>query len=137
MSNPYNNRMFLPAPPQLSLNLIKFSSLCAEIAQLVEHINGYDEVTGSTPVLGSIKLRLWLRLTGFKQMYYVYILKSLGRPGAIYAGSTSNLRKRLAEHNSGKGVYTNKHKPWKLEMYIVFSDRKTAEDFEAYLKSNS
>ena len=35
----------------------------AQIAQLVERIHGKDEVTGSNPVLGSIKLHLRLRLT--------------------------------------------------------------------------
>jgi len=61
----------------------------------------------------------------------------LANPGATYIGFSSNLRKRLAEHNAGDSIYTNKHKPWKVETYFAFSEIKTAENFEIYLKSNS
>ena len=70
-------------------------------------------------------------------MYYTYILKSIATEGAIYIGSTSDLNKRLEEHNSGSSTYTNKHKPWQLETYIAFHTQQDAENFEKYLKSNS
>ena len=47
-------------------------------------------------------------------MYYAYILRSENFPDQTYIGSTSDLRKRLAEHNAGKSIHTNKFKPWNL-----------------------
>ena len=54
-----------------------------------------------------------------------------------YVGVTSNLRTRLAEHNSGKSPHTAKYRPWRLVTYVAFSDRQQAESFEIYLKSGS
>jgi putative endonuclease len=52
-------------------------------------------------------------------MYYVYILRSIAQPDQTYIGSTGDLKRRLAEHNSGKSIHTNKFKPWKLEAYGI------------------
>ncbi len=70
-------------------------------------------------------------------MQYVYLLESLRAPGQRYVGVTGDLRKRLAEHNSGKSVHTNKFKPWRMVTYVAFSDAAKAERFERYLKSGS
>lgn len=70
-------------------------------------------------------------------MYYVYILQSKNRPDQTYVGSTSDLRKRLAEHNAGKSIHTNKFKPWDLVAYVALSEKHLAEKFEHYLKSGS
>ncbi len=70
-------------------------------------------------------------------MYYTYILKSIPSPYHTYIGFTSNLRKRLKEHNSGKSLYTSKYKPWNLEFYCAFNNKEKALYFENYLKSNS
>lgn len=70
-------------------------------------------------------------------MHYLYILQSLVNPERFYTGLTADLRKRVAEHNSGKSIHTNKFKPWALRTYISFSDRSRAEKFEKYLKSAS
>jgi predicted GIY-YIG superfamily endonuclease len=70
-------------------------------------------------------------------MYYVYLLQSLPYPDKKYSGITEDLRKRLAEHNSGKSIHTNKFKPWKLVTYIAFDKRVKAEAFEKYLKQGS
>lgn len=69
-------------------------------------------------------------------MHYTYILRSTSQPGAIYIGYTSDLRKRLKEHNAGQGI-SKRYLPWKVETYIAFSDRVEAKAFERYLKSNS
>ena len=61
-------------------------------------------------------------------MYYVYLLRSKTHPDQTYIGSTSDLRKRLAEHNSGKSIHTNKFKPRKLETYVVFDDHGAAKE---------
>jgi putative endonuclease len=70
-------------------------------------------------------------------MYYVYILRSIADPKRTYVGSTRDLRKRLAGHNSGKSIHTNKFKPWELMVYVAFHERCAAERFERYLKSGS
>ncbi|MBN2015510.1 GIY-YIG nuclease family protein [Candidatus Dojkabacteria bacterium] len=70
-------------------------------------------------------------------MYYVYILRSEALPEQIYVGFTSDLDKRLKEHNEGLSKHTSKFRPWKVETYIAFSDRKLALKFEKYLKVGS
>jgi putative endonuclease len=70
-------------------------------------------------------------------MYYAYILRSKNSPDQTYVGSTSDLRKRLAEHNAGRSIHTNKFRPWELQIYVAFQERSRAEKFEGYLKSGS
>ena len=70
-------------------------------------------------------------------MYYVYLLQSKAHPTETYVGSTHDLRNRLAQHNSGKSIHTNKFKPWVLFAYVALPDRVLAERFERYLKSGS
>ena len=70
-------------------------------------------------------------------MLYVYILQSDQDGDRYYVGSSSEPSRRLAEHNSGKSIHTNKHRPWKLSVCIGFADRAKALKFEAYLKSGS
>ncbi len=69
-------------------------------------------------------------------MYYVYILKSK-KDNSTYTGATSDLRKRLTEHNSGKMQYTNTKRPYVLAWYCGFKDKGRAYEFEEYLKSGS
>ena len=70
-------------------------------------------------------------------MHYVYILRSKSNPTQTYIGSTSDLKKRLAEHNAGKSTHTNKFKPWELSAYTALPEKPLAEKFERYLKSGS
>jgi putative endonuclease len=70
-------------------------------------------------------------------MYYAYILQSESHPDQTYVGSTSDLRKRLGEHNGGKSIHTNKFKPWRLVAYIALPEKHVAEELERYLKSGS
>jgi predicted GIY-YIG superfamily endonuclease len=67
----------------------------------------------------------------------VYLLESEGSDGQRYVGMTSDLKQRLAEHNSGKSSHTSKFVPWKLVTYLAFSNGRKAEFFERYLKSGS
>jgi predicted GIY-YIG superfamily endonuclease len=64
-------------------------------------------------------------------------LESEGTAGQRYIGVTSDLRKRLFEHNNGKSSHTSKFLPWRLVTYIAFSNERKAETFERYLKSGS
>jgi putative endonuclease len=70
-------------------------------------------------------------------MYYVYILRSETHPDQTYIGSTHDLRARLAQHNSGKSIHTNKFKPWNLLAYVALPEKPLSEEFEKYLKSGS
>ncbi len=70
-------------------------------------------------------------------MYYVYILLSLKDPAKYYIGLTTNLRKRIEEHNRGNSTYSKSYMPWKLETFIAFSNKSLAEKFEKYLKIGS
>jgi putative endonuclease len=70
-------------------------------------------------------------------MYYVYHLQSKNNPDKYYVGLTTDVEKRLAEHNAGKSIYTNKFKPWRVISYTAFVDKSKAEKFEAYLKTSS
>jgi predicted GIY-YIG superfamily endonuclease len=70
-------------------------------------------------------------------MHYTYILKSIPNPDQSYIGYTSNLKQRLADHNSGKSLHTSKFQPWNLEFYCAFNSKYKALEFEKYLKSHS
>jgi predicted GIY-YIG superfamily endonuclease len=70
-------------------------------------------------------------------MYIVYILKSSINPSKTYTGITTDLEKRLKEHNEDKSYYTKRYAPWYVETYIVFNDKIAAESFEKYLKEGS
>jgi predicted GIY-YIG superfamily endonuclease len=69
--------------------------------------------------------------------HYVYILQSLSYPNQIYTGITSDLKKRLAEHNAGRVPHTSKFTPWEIRTAIAFKSKERAVAFERYLKSGS
>ena len=66
--------------------------------------------------------------------YYVYILQSL-KDKSLYIGYTTDLRKRLKEHNAGKSLATKPHMPYQLIFYEAFFNRKDAKNREIYLKT--
>jgi putative endonuclease len=70
-------------------------------------------------------------------VYYVYLIESLSARRERYMGMTTDLKRRIREHNEGKSFHTTKFGPWKLVSYIAFTDRGKAEAFERYLKSGS
>ncbi len=69
-------------------------------------------------------------------MYYVYVAKS-ENDKSFYTGVTTNLRRRLAEHNNGSAKYTSSKGLFTLIWHCGFSDKQKAYDFEKYLKSGS
>ncbi len=69
-------------------------------------------------------------------MFFLYILKSL-KDNNLYIGYTSNLRKRIEEHNSGKAKSTNPRKPFKLIYYEAYLSEKDAKHREHNLKLGS
>lgn len=70
-------------------------------------------------------------------MHYIYILRSIKYPDQIYVGYTTNLQKRLSDHNCATTAHTAKYIPWKVEMYLAFDNKDKAIEFEEYLKSGS
>jgi putative endonuclease len=56
-------------------------------------------------------------------MFYVYLIESLSAPGQRYVGFTTDLKKRLCDHNAGTSAHTAKFKPWRLVTYVAFSNR--------------
>jgi putative endonuclease len=67
-------------------------------------------------------------------IYQVYALKSIV-DNRIYVGFTSNLDRRLVEHNSGKTKSTKGYKPWVLLYSEEVLGRVNARNREKYLKS--
>lgn len=66
-------------------------------------------------------------------MYYVYILEC--RDGTLYVGSTNDIDKRLAAHNTGKGAkYTRGRTPVTLRYSESFQTKGAALKREARLK---
>jgi len=68
-------------------------------------------------------------------MWFVYILKDYKKWS--YVGCTTDVYRRLDEHNSKKVKYTRDKVPLQLVTYIAFSDKYKAFEFEKYLKSGS
>jgi putative endonuclease len=66
-------------------------------------------------------------------MYYVYILESL-KNGDLYKGFTSDINRRLEEHNSGVTESTKNKGPWKLVYCEIFLNKYDAINREKYLK---
>ena len=67
-------------------------------------------------------------------MYYIYAIQS-DKDGRIYVGFTSNLEKRLTEHNHGQTRSTKFYIPWKIIYFEICSTRKEARTREKYWKS--
>ena len=67
-------------------------------------------------------------------MYYVYVLKSINFDRR-YVGFTTNIEKRLAQHNSGKTHSTKAYKPWKLIYSEEIEAKEQALKREKFFKS--
>ncbi|MDP2650755.1 MAG: GIY-YIG nuclease family protein [bacterium] len=66
-------------------------------------------------------------------MYYVYILKS-NKHGQFYIGRTSNVIKRLEQHNLGLSRSTKRYLPWKLVYIEGYANLDDVKDREVKLK---
>ena len=137
----------------------------AGIAQLVERNLAKVEVAGSSPVSRSKIHSKWIlfyifgavpkwlkgkvcktfirrfesdrRLTFLTIhfiMYYVYILLS-NKDNKRYIGMTSDIQRRLFEHNSGLVKSTKHRRPLELIHHFQFDNKSDALVFEKKLKS--
>lgn len=70
-------------------------------------------------------------------MYYVYLIQSIAHPERKYIGYTTNIKRRLTEHNSGVVASTKDALPWEVVVCLCFEDTHKALAFEKYLKTGS
>jgi len=68
-------------------------------------------------------------------IWYVYILKCID--GSPYIGFTSDIDRRIKEHNSQKVHYTKDKSPVSMVSFTGFIDKYKAIEFEKYLKTGS
>ena len=69
-------------------------------------------------------------------VYYVYMLKSLGKKSVTYVGYTNNLIKRINLHNKSKGAKFTRGRKWKLIYKEKLNSKKEAISREYYIKNN-
>ncbi len=69
-------------------------------------------------------------------MFYVYVIKSK-KDGKMYLGSTSDLRRRLTEHNTGRVFSTKARMPFELVYYEAYKAEHDARMRESRLKLRS
>ena len=69
-------------------------------------------------------------------MFYVYIIQSV-KDGRIYTGYTSDLRKRLEEHNQEKTKSIKHRTPFILVYYEAYLNKTDARKREIELKKNA
>ena len=66
--------------------------------------------------------------------YYTYVLKSK-KDGNLYIGFSSNLKKRVAEHNAGLVTATKPRLPFELVYYEACQSKEKAVEREKMLKT--
>jgi len=71
-------------------------------------------------------------------MFSVYVLENQNDK-SWYIGQTDDLKRRLAQHNSGNGGRTTKIKngPWKLIYAEAYCDKRDVIGREKFLKGGS
>ena len=68
--------------------------------------------------------------------YYVYMLKSKSIKPITYVGYTVNLKKRISQHNSGKGAKFTRGRKWMLIYKETYKSKNKAISREYYIKNN-
>ena len=69
-------------------------------------------------------------------MYYTYVLISQNGK-RTYTGHTSNLEKRLQEHNNGEVRSLKKYKPYEILLYENFTVLQQAKSRELFYKTST
>jgi putative endonuclease len=77
----------------------------------------------------------WAFAAEDQPMYYVYILLS-DKTGQCYLGWTTDLRRRLCEHNDGLSTATRNRGPYRLIYFEAYSHREEAMGRERVLKEH-
>ena len=69
-------------------------------------------------------------------MFYVYVLQSVDEKRDKYIGFTSDLRKRLNEHNSSGNRGYTRGRQWRLIYYEAYLSEKDCRRREKRLKDD-
>lgn len=69
-----------------------------------------------------------------KPIAFVYLLRN--SEDRFYLGWTTDIERRLEEHNSGKSFYTKSRGPWNLVAYEEFPSVEEAKKRERALKNS-
>ena len=69
-------------------------------------------------------------------IYYVYMLKSKSIKPITYVGYTVNIKKRITQHNTGKGAKFTRGRQWKLIYKETYKSKREAISREYYIKNN-
>ena len=72
--------------------------------------------------------------TLMNRYYIVYVLESL-KDHKRYIGFTTNLAKRIKDHNNGRSFSTNPRRPFKLIYAELCTNLEDAKRREGYLKT--
>ena len=67
---------------------------------------------------------------------YVYLLKSR-QDGTSYVGWTTDVLRRLVEHNAGQTSWTRRKRPWQLIGFETHPNVQQAKDHERMLKKRT
>ena len=67
-------------------------------------------------------------------MFYVYVLQTIDHKN-LYTGYTSDLKKRVKEHNQGLNPSTRRYGPWEIIYYEASLNELDARRRERYLKT--
>jgi len=68
-------------------------------------------------------------------MFYVYVLESK-KNGNLYMGYTTDLIKRVLEHNQGRNISTRPYMPWQPIYYEACLNKEDAKRREKYFKTS-
>jgi putative endonuclease len=69
-------------------------------------------------------------------MFYTYILQSKIKSDQLYIGFTTDLKRRLSEHNQKLNFSTKPYAPWELIYYEACKEESDAKRREKYLKTS-
>ena len=80
-----------------------------------------QKVTGSTPVTSTNPASAGF----FMDNFWIYIIFSFSLD-KYYVGYTTDLERRLTEHNNGISTFTSKATNWELKLSEAYSNREQA-----------
>jgi putative endonuclease len=93
-------------------------------------------LSGRPPRHRRARSRLAEKRQYFVTIYYTYIIKSRVK-NKTYTGFTSDINRRLEEHNRGKVRSSKAYKPYDILQVEEFKTAKEAKQREAFYKTSS
>lgn len=76
----------------------------------------------------------------YKDLIVVYVLRSVTKPNMMYVGYTTNIVRRLRQHNGiikGGGKYTSANRPWRLAALVPVKSKSDALKLEYWAKAKN